>query len=157
VPPAPEQLAISKTELSFPDFEQMWQLRQQGVSMDSIRRMTTAEVTWQQEEGALYFVHVENIEENPDPIEQTQFRRPPRLFISHPVPVNRYMINAMMMTHMGRHVVKVYRINQEYADLYESRRQDSRDLNEPLSNINNGLGVFSAFNSTSVYFEFVQN
>jgi hypothetical protein len=43
----------------------------------------------------------------------------------------------------------VYRINQEYADLYRTRQQDSRDLNEPLSNVVNGLGVFSAFNGVS--------
>ena len=33
---------------------------------------------------------------------------------------------------------------------FENRTQDSRDLNEPPSNIRNGLGVFSAFNSLSV-------
>ena len=38
-------------------------------------------------------------------------------------------------------------MNQEYADLYEGRVQDSRDLNEPPSNILGGLGVFSAFAS----------
>ena len=41
----------------------------------------------------------------------------------------------MMMTHLGKHRVKVCRVNQEYADLYQSRNQDSRDLNEPLTNI----------------------
>ena len=42
------------------------------------------------------------------------------------------------------------------ADLYESREQDSRDLNEPLTNISNGLGVFSAFNSQTALFEVVE-
>jgi len=64
--------------------------------------------------------------------------------------------NALIMTHLGKHRVKVYRVNQEYADLYQSRNQDSRDLNEPLTNIVNGLGVFSAFNSDSVFFELKQ-
>jgi len=53
--------------------------------------------------------------------------------------------------------VSVYRVNQEYADLYEGRRQDSRDLNEPSTNIENGLGVFSAFNSDSTFFEAYQD
>ncbi len=47
----------------------------------------------------------------------------------------------------------MYRINAEYAQLYGNRTQDSRDLNEPPSNIRNGLGVFSAFNISSVFFE----
>ncbi|MBC8181278.1 hypothetical protein H8E88_09140 [candidate division KSB1 bacterium] len=50
--------------------------------------------------------------------------------------------------------MKVFRVNQEYGDLYQSRNQDSRDLNEPLTNIVNGLGVFSAFNCDSVFFDF---
>jgi hypothetical protein len=66
-----------------------------------------------------------------------------------------YSINHRIIIHYGRHQVKLYRINQEYADLYMSRQQDSRDLNEPLTNIQNGLGVFSAFNSEIVYFDAV--
>jgi hypothetical protein len=46
--------------------------------------------------------------------------------------------------------VRVYRVNKEYADLYRSRQQDTRSLNEPLTNVQNGLGVFSAFASDSV-------
>jgi len=46
----------------------------------------------------------------------------------------------------------LYRVNQEYVDLYKSRDQDSRNLNEPLTNIENGLGIFSAFANDSVYF-----
>ncbi len=57
------------------------------------------------------------------------------------------------MEALGAHHAKVYRVNAEYAQLYENRTQDSRDLNEPPSNIRNGLGVFSAFNSSSVSFE----
>ncbi len=53
--------------------------------------------------------------------------------------------------------VKVYQINQEYADLYENREQDSRGLNEPPSNIKNALGVFSAFNSQEAFFEVVKD
>ncbi|MFC1529786.1 hypothetical protein ACFL6R_03610 [Gemmatimonadota bacterium] len=60
--------------------------------------------------------------------------------------------SSPILTHYGEHLVRIYRINQEYADLYGSRQQDTRDLNEPLTNIQNGLGVFSAFNSTEFTF-----
>jgi len=156
VPEAPKNVAISKSTLSFPDFDTMWELRQQGISMDSIRASMTLTVNWENEADALYFVVVENIDGDPVAVE-SQFGRGPGRFISLPMPVGEYPINAMMMTHLGRHRVKVYRVNQEYADLYQSRNQDSRDLNEPLTNVVNGLGVFSAFNSDSVFFEFKQN
>jgi hypothetical protein len=48
-------------------------------------------------------------------------------------------------------------VNQEYADLYENRQQDSRNLTEPLSNVNNGLGIFTAFSYDVAYFEVVKN
>ena len=153
VPEAPKNVTISKTTLTFPDFDTIWELRQQGVSMDSIRASMMLTVNWAQEEDALYYILVENIDENPVAFE-TQFGRPPREFISQPTSRGEYTVNAMMMTHLGKHIVKVFRVNQEYADLYQSRNQDSRDLNEPLTNIEGGLGVFSAFNCDSVFFDF---
>ena len=153
VPEAPKDVTISDSTLTFPDFETMRELRMQGVSMDSIRKTMMLTVTWEQEDEALYYILVENIDENPVPFE-SQFGRPPREFISQPTARNEYTVNAMMMTHLGKHIVKVFRVNQEYADLYQSRNQDSRDLNEPLTNIVNGLGVFSAFNCDSVFFNF---
>ena len=63
----------------------------------------------------------------------------------------------MELRDLGRHTVTVYRVNGEYAQLYENRTQDSRDLNEPPSNIVGGLGVFSAFNrGSSLTFEVVR-
>ena len=153
VPEAPQNVTISKSTLSFPNFDTMWELRQQGITMDSIRASMTLTVNWDKEADALYFVVVENIDENPVEVE-SGFGRGRGRFISQPMATGEYMVNAMMMTHLGRHRVKVYRVNQEYADLYQSRNQDSRDLNEPLTNVINGLGVFSAFNSNSVFFDF---
>lgn len=155
VPEAPKNVKISSTTLMFPDFETMWEMRQQGISRDSIRASMTLTVNWEQVSDALYYILVENIDENPVEVE-SGFGRQPGQFISQPIAAGEYTVNAMMMTHLGKHRVKVYRVNQEYADLYQSRNQDSRDLNEPLTNIVNGLGVFSAFNSESVYFDFKQ-
>jgi hypothetical protein len=62
----------------------------------------------------------------------------------------------MELETLGLHMAKVYRVNEEYAQLYENRIQDSRDLNEPPSNIRGGLGVLSAFNSDSVLFVVVR-
>jgi len=155
VPSPPLDVTISRTTLRLPDFDTMFQMREQGISMDSLRSMTSVAVNWQQETGALYYVVVKNLEDNPVSSD-VQFRGGPRPFISQPMPVGSYNVNAQMVTHYGRHEVKVYRVNQEYADLYQSRNQDSRDLNEPLTNIENGLGVFSAFSSQSVYFTLEQ-
>ncbi len=112
-------------------------------------------LTWNEVEGALWYVVIENIEDDPEPVE-SDFRfggGRPGMFISPPTTQNTYRVRAMTLTHYGTHRARVYRINQEYADLYSTRQQDSRDLNEPLTNITNGLGVFSAFSSREVTFE----
>ena len=115
------------------------------------------QITWDQEPDALYFVTIDNTENNPEQItfggrSQGPAGQGPRRFISVPRSSNEYQIGRFSLTHYGRHLVRIYHVNQEYADLYISRQQDSRDLNEPLSNIYNGLGVFSAFSSDSVLF-----
>jgi hypothetical protein len=122
----------------------------------------TLTVSWKKESSALYYVVVECVEENPDTIQTSGFFPGSgngggmRRMISAPFSDNRYPIRRSDLSFLGRHRVKIYRVNQEYADLYGSRQQDSRDLNEPLTNIRNGLGVFSAFNSSAVYFEVIQ-
>ncbi len=65
-------------------------------------------------------------------------------------------VNGALLPSYGPYIVKIYKVNQEYADLYDSEEQDSRDLNEPPSNIINARGIFSAFASDSVAFEVVK-
>lgn len=65
-------------------------------------------------------------------------------------------VNGALLPSYGPYMIKIYKVNQEYADLYESEEQDSRDLNEPPSNIINARGIFSAFASDSVAFEVVK-
>lgn len=125
-----------------------------GFNQDSISQI---QIRWDQKPDALYFVTIDNTEHNPEQISfGGRFQGPagqsPRRFISVPRSSNEYQIARFNLTHYGRHLVRVYHVNQEYADLYISRQQDSRDLNEPLTNIHNGLGVFSAFSSDSVIF-----
>jgi uncharacterized protein DUF4249 len=62
-------------------------------------------------------------------------------------------VSGALLPSYGPYMVKIYKVNQEYADLYDSEEQDSRDLNEPPSNIINARGIFSAFASDSVAFE----
>jgi hypothetical protein len=40
--------------------------------------------------------------------------------------------------------------------LYATLQQDSRDLNEPISNVHGGLGVFSAFSADTTVFTVVK-
>jgi hypothetical protein len=152
VPRAPASISLSSSEVVRPTFEF-------GQFPDFSQATLT--VHWDNPGGDLYFVAYRNIEADPDSVEDGGlfgggFQRRLGRFMSQPTSGDSLTINAMSLTHYGEHEVKVYRVNTEYAQLYESRLQDTRDLNEPATNIQNGLGVFSAFASRRAAFRLLR-
>jgi hypothetical protein len=117
-------------------------------------------VTWENPDNEYFFIVIENTD--PDAADivlgNGQFpggMQPPRMMFrirSEPFKNNSYTINSRSLQKYGEHRIRVYRVNQEYADLYENRQQDSRNLTEPLTNVVNGLGIFTAFNYQEVFF-----
>ncbi len=117
--------------------------------------MSPVEINWDESGNDYSYVLVENIEDEPVDIFSGRkvggFRK-----ITLPVQGNSYTFLPLeVVQQWGTHLIRVFRVNKEYADLYESMDQDSRDLNEPLSNITNGLGIFTAFSCDSIYLEIV--
>lgn len=150
VPSPPVNVALSAQELEVPSFGNG---RPQGVE-------NYLTVTWDNPDAMLHYVVIESagIGEPtyilPDFIRDRigRFR-----LVTTPTDANYYDINWRNLEEIGPHEVRVYRVNEEYADLYENRQQDSRDLNEPPTNIRGGLGVFSAFNSSNLEFDVVRS
>ena len=142
VPPKPTNLELNSDTLLIPEFVM-------GFPPDLEYYSIT--LTWDNFDNSYYYVVIDNIEDDAEPIERISGKFASR-FVSEPSISNEYRVGFRTVTHFGKHLMILYRVNQEYVDLYESRDQDSRNLNEPLTNIKNGLGVFSAFASDSVYF-----
>ncbi len=115
-------------------------------------------VTWDNASELLHFVVVEGLEDGTEAIfpEQLLERLSRFRLITEPTTDTFFAINLLLLRDLGQHQVRLYRVNEEYSELYENRTQDSRDLNEPPSNIKNGLGIFSAFNSVTALFEVVR-
>ncbi len=119
---------------------------------------SSIQANWNNDIGDLYFMVVERVGDDVDPIFPQQvidaierFR-----FVSEPTDEATMTFLAGTLESFGRYAIRVYHINNEYAELYDNRAQDSRDLNEPPSNVTNALGVFSAFNSQTQFFEVVR-
>jgi hypothetical protein len=151
VPPAPENLTISSDTLYVTSFSTGTPGGTPPTRMDSVR----IKAQWDSVANASYFIVIENMETDPEAISTGGFgggNRGPSRFLSQPMSQSHYSISQMSLSYYGKHKIKIYRINQEYADLYRSRQQDSRDLNEPLTNIVDGLGIFSAFSCVEGYF-----
>ncbi len=122
-------------------------------------RNSVIRANWDNPEEDFYFMVVESVSDTIDPIFPAQvldalerFR-----FVSEPTEDDALVFLSGALVSFDKYSVKVYHINDEYTALYENRNQDSRDLNEPPSNVQNALGVFSAFNSQEAFFDVVRD
>lgn len=117
------------------------------------------EVSWDNPEGDYYYVLIENLETNPEYVNDfladleenlgQRFRR-----ITEPDITDVYSIDPRReITQYGTHRVIVFRVSPEYAALYQTSGTSSQSLTEPPSNIENGLGIFTGVSSDTLYFE----
>lgn len=161
VPDSPEGVVMSQETIKLPEInvDGGFDFAALRALQDSMRSINL-EVLWDNPDSELHFVVIENAEENQESIMpdlgggfgmaggRGAFR-----MVKRPTRESSQQINMSEIQYWGKYIVKIYRVNQEYADLYENLEQDSRDLNEPPTNIKGGLGIFSAFNSQNVYFQ----
>ena len=155
VPGPPQNVELSGEELSVPNFDIGFG---GGGNFDSLSEFFS--VTWDNPAEDYHYVVVSSDDpENPDFILPDFVRNFIGDFeiISEPTTANFHEIIPITLSWLGPHFVTVYQVNEEYADLYENREQDSRDLTEPPSNVVGGLGVFTAFNGVVKQFEVVRD
>ena len=118
------------------------------------------EINWDNTEGDYYYVVVQNLEDEPDYINEflaaqdtlsdrfQNFR-----FISEPQISNYYNIDPNReVRQFGQHRVIVFRVNPEYAALYNISDASSLSITEPPSNVENGLGLLTGVASDTLYF-----
>lgn len=150
VPSPPTGLTLSVDSLIVPEFGGGFGSR--GGGGGGLAAGVTAR--WSNPSSELHFVVIDNVETDPEILPTTEIfsRLAPRI-VQRPTAADSSIVRLLVLTHFGNHRLKLYRINDEYADLYEGLNQDSRDLNEPPSNIHGALGVFSAFSADSTFFE----
>jgi len=155
IPETPAAVTMSSGTIYIPKVETMMDFR-------SIEMPDPVELTWNNPDADYYFFNIQNIESYPlpimpDPPVNSPFARGRFIFqmVTRPTNDNFYSISVRDLTHFGTHRIVVTRVNEEYVYLYNSQDQDTRELNEPYTNIENGLGIFTAFNSDTLYLEVV--
>lgn len=153
IPEAPPVILLSVDSIGIKQAHDMMDIR-------DIEMPDPLELTWDNPELEYYFFRIQNIETSaelirPEPPDDMPFARGGFAFQMDTRPVNdaSYRIEMQGLTHYGTHRIIVYSVNDEYVQLYNSQDQDSRELNEPFSNVENGLGIFTAFSSDTLYFE----
>jgi hypothetical protein len=110
------------------------------------------DLTWHNPEESFYYITVENIEDDPTPLNEMA-ENMPKFGSSPPSRGNEFRIGMRNVTYFGTHRVIVYHVNSEFAELFDNPGMSSVSMAEPPTNINNGLGIFTSMNTDTVYFK----
>ena len=144
VPPSTTGLTISESTITIPKIVLSFTLIEELTELFWNARTT---VSWDNQNEDLHFVVIESVEQNNDALFPTGFPQDAKDFLSEfkftpeALEVDSFNVIGIAFDSYGRHRAKVYRVNQEYADLFDNPKQDSRDLTSPPSNIVNGFGI----------------
>lgn len=145
IPPKPEAFEMTGDSIVF---------RRISFAIDSLIlfddtiSLDTIGIRWENSASNYYFVSIDRLDQDARRVGGGLFGIDIdfRVF-TEPIQSDSYSVSFIDVSHYGPHAVSLYRVGQEYVDLYENRVQDSRNLREPTSNVVNGLGVFAGFNA----------
>jgi hypothetical protein len=146
VPRKPEGVAISRREA----YVRLETRNTPFGTLTTPRLADAVQVSWQNPNAEYFYTILTSIDTARIPLRADSVNF--NFIVSEPATGTTYNVRDFDIRYTGRHLVNVYRINKEYADLYKSRSQDSRTLSEPLTNIRGGLGIFTAFASDTATF-----
>jgi len=109
------------------------------------------ELDWDNANHDYYIIVVNNIESTLVPTDTANKNN--RAFRTEPTQSNTYKIQAMQFKYYGTHNIILYKLNPEYAALYNDNGSNSLNLTSPESNINNGWGIFTGINADTLHIE----
>ncbi len=131
-----------------------------GFPVGGFTQLDPIEITWENPEGDYYYVVIENLEDDPefvnDRLAEFDANGDVRRFlqITEPEITDFHLINPRReLIQYGTYQIIVFSVNPEYAALYQSSGTSSVTLTQPASNIKNGLGIFTGVNSDTLYLE----
>jgi len=112
----------------------------------------TYEITWDNEDGSNYYISIDLMETEIDPVSY-MITDTVTQTLSTPSVTDVYNIHSRSLRYYGNYRVVLYKVNQEYANLYESTSTSSQSLTDSYTNIENGRGVFTSFNTDTLFFD----
>ncbi len=148
IPEKPQNVELSENEKY---------IEQIGSLMDLANLAeSTVEISWDNPDNSYYYVYVRNIEDNPETIDPNNYIPDTESINTPPLQTDFSVLWLNQLNDYGTYEIIVYKVNPEYVDLYNSQQQDSRTLSEPLTNIENGYGIFTAVAADTAYLEILK-
>ncbi|NPA35462.1 MAG: hypothetical protein GXO47_01285 [Chlorobi bacterium] len=119
------------------------------------------DVYWLNPDGSNYQVVVEYLDETYNPI--NEYLDPNnyesyRVVSSGALSTDTYSLAARkQLAFYGNYRLILYKINDEYVNILSSDlSQSTLTITEPITNIDNGLGIFTGINADTIYFKVIR-
>ena len=153
-PLVPENFETSESTI---ELERITESSGMGMPPD----MTEIELTWDDFNNDYYLLYIQYMEDEYDTV-NTLFEIDDAYemanFSSEPIQNNNYILRSRQFQFFGEYQIVLCRITEEYAQLYETLSQSSLEgLAEPPTNIINGKGIFTGFNSDTLTINVVED
>ncbi|MFN8428936.1 MAG: hypothetical protein U0V04_03065 [Spirosomataceae bacterium] len=119
-------------------------------------QFSSINLTWNNPENLYHFIAAQLLDENATqivtrPSSDSNFpQRPPRRFNNQPIQTESATVNGQSFEYFGRYAIILYKLNADYAALYENQNTTSQNISTPVSTITNGLGIFTGINADTL-------
>ena len=104
---------------------------------------------WDNTDDTYHLTQITHMESWIKPIYTTN-STPSRTITSTPTQDTTFQVNSRGFYYYGRHYIILYKLNQEYVDLYYENSSNSQHLTNPATNVHNGFGIFTGMNSDTL-------
>ena len=149
IPEKPLGLTLSAEEISLTKIEDFTDIQNSSFP-------DPVEISWDAVAEQYYFLSIENIETNPEQVNELfDFGDSTNVQISTRPDItgNYFMDTRREISQFGTYRIVLFSVNPEYAALFEEVSNESTSLGEPPTNIINGKGIFTGINSDTTYLE----
>jgi hypothetical protein len=146
IPDKPYNVTQSVTELSIEKRDTATRPTPGASMPDPVK------ITWNNPDNSYYLVLVENMETDPESINDFGGNAPPaRVFRKSPSNFSSEEVRAMEFQYFGKTRIILYHVLPDYATLYDQSSTSSQNLTNPSTSILNGYGIFTGLNSDTLW------
>ena len=140
VPTKPTNVSISDTTLSIPS------------NTFYISSITPLTLNWSNPNNDYFLVLVQltNSADTLSPIDTSSHFHRHSFFRNQPTQSNTSQLSPRDFSYYGEYYAILYKVNADYAELYNGSGNNSQNLTQPITDIKNGLGMFSGINADTI-------
>jgi hypothetical protein len=120
--------------------------------------MEDVDLSWDNDDNSYYYLTVEYLESTLDYINyaMADYELPVAQSIT-PLQSAGTRLGMRNMQFFGHYRIVLFKVNKDFADLYQHITANSNNITNPVTSIRNGYGVFTGMSSDTVYLEVKEN